>query len=68
MKEVNPLAVGIVHSPQALAAFKVIATSLGFALLYALRKQKRGQEVTWWMCLVCVLVTFRWVIFDSMNA
>jgi len=68
MREVNPLAAGFIDSPMALAAFKVTATALGFALLYALRTKPRGQEVTWWMCLVCVLVTFRWVMFDSMNA
>lgn len=67
MREVNPLAAGIIDSPMALAVFKVLATSLGFGLLYVLRTQKRGQEVTWWMCLVCVLVTFRWVMFDSMT-
>ena len=66
MREVNPMAAGLIDSPMALAVFKVVATSLGFGLLYALRTQKRGQEVTWWMCLVCVLVTFRWVLFDSM--
>lgn len=66
MREVNPMAAGMIDSPLTLAVFKVIATSLGFGLLYALRTHKRGQEVTWWMCLVCVLVTFRWVLFDSM--
>lgn len=68
MREVNPLAAGLIDSPMSLAVFKITATSLGFALLYVLRTQRRGQEVTWWMCLVCVLVTFRWVMFDSMNA
>ncbi len=67
MKEINPLAAGLIHTPMSLAAFKVTATGLGCGLLYVYRERRRVQEATWWMCLVCVLVTFRWVMFDSMT-
>ena len=68
MKEINPLAAGLIHTPTSLAFFKVTATAIGCGLLYAFRDRRRVQEATWWMCLVCVLVTFRWVMFDSMTA
>jgi len=67
MTEVNPLAASFIHSPSSLALFKVTATAIGCGVLYAFRERRRVQEVTWWMCLVCVLVTFRWVMFDSMT-
>ncbi|MEZ6132868.1 MAG: DUF5658 family protein [Planctomycetaceae bacterium] len=68
MKELNPVAAGFIDSPFKLAAFKVSATLLGCGILYAIRSRKNGQAAVWWMCLVCVLVTFRWVMFDSMTA
>jgi len=68
MKELNPLAASFMDSPTKLALFKVTATLLGCGILYAIRSRKNGQTAVWWMCLVCVLVTFRWVMFDSMTA
>ena len=65
MKEVNPLAATYLDSPVQLVAFKVTATGLGCGILYAWRRRKQVQDATWWMCLVCVLLTFRWVVFDS---
>ena len=67
MKEINPLAAGLIQTPTSLALFKVTATAIGCGLLYSFRDRRRVQEATWWMCLVCVLVTFRWVMFDSMT-
>jgi hypothetical protein len=66
MREVNPVAGMYMNSPQQLAVFKVIATLIGFSILYIWRQRPVMQQATWWMCLVCVLVTFRWVIFNSM--
>lgn len=65
MKEVNPLAEKLVDTPLQLAIFKTFATAVGFGIFYTWRKRRQIQVATWWMCLVCVLVTFRWVIFDS---
>ncbi|NQV25075.1 MAG: hypothetical protein HQ518_11985 [Rhodopirellula sp.] len=65
MREVNPLAAGFIQSPLQLVALKVIATGLGCGILYAWRQRQQIQDATWWMCLVCVLLTFRWVVFDS---
>ena len=66
MKEVNPVAAQFIHSPSQLALFKVFATIVGFTILYAWRQRQQIQQATWWMCLVSVLLTFRWVVFDSM--
>lgn len=65
MREINPLAAGLIKTPVQLVAFKVVATGIGFAILYAWRRRSQIQQATWWMCLVCVLLTFRWVVFDS---
>lgn len=66
MREVNPLAAGFVRSPEQLAVFKVAATVTGLGILYVWRQRQQIQLATWWMCLVCVLLTFRWVVFDSL--
>lgn len=65
MKEVNPVAEKLVSSPLQLAIFKTFATGIGFGIFYLWRQRRQIQVATWWMCLVCVLVTFRWIIFDS---
>jgi len=65
MKEVNPLAEQLITSPLQLAVLKTFATGVGLAIFFLWRRRKQIQVATWWMCLVCVLVTFRWVIFDS---
>ena len=66
MTELNPLAAGIVNSPEKLAGFKVIATLLACGILYFWRHRRQIQQATWWMCLVCVLLTFRGVVVDSL--
>lgn len=65
MREVNPLAAGYIQSPLQLIVLKVFATGLGCGILYVWRQRRQVQNATWWMCLVCVLLTFRWVVFDS---
>jgi hypothetical protein len=66
IKEVNPLAARYLDSPAELALFKVLASLVGFGILFIWRKRYQIQQATWWICLFCVLVTFRWVVFDSM--
>jgi hypothetical protein len=65
MREVNPFAAGFIQSPLQLVMLKVCATGLGCGILYIWRQKPQIQDATWWMCLVCVLLTFRWVVFDS---
>jgi len=66
MRELNPIAAQFIDSPMKLALFKAAATAVGFSILYGWRHRGQIQHATWWMCLVCVLLTFRWVMFDSM--
>lgn len=68
MRELNPLASGVVHSPAALVALKATATAVGCGILYAFRGRRQMQHAAWWLCLVCVLLTFRWIVFDSIMA
>lgn len=67
MTELNPLGSRFIHSPVTLAVFKVLATGLGCGILYSWRHRQQMQQATWWMCLVCILLTFRWVVVDSLG-
>ncbi|MEZ5944676.1 MAG: DUF5658 family protein [Planctomycetaceae bacterium] len=67
MAEVNPVARGMVSDPWSLALFKVAAMGIALVILYFWRHRRQIQQATWWTCLVCVLLMFRWVIFDSMS-
>jgi Domain of unknown function (DUF5658) len=66
MLEMNPLADPLMKSPAALAAFKLSATLTGATILVGLRRNRRAQVASWWLCLVCSLLTFRWVAFHSL--
>ncbi|MCA9193449.1 MAG: hypothetical protein KDB03_16870 [Planctomycetales bacterium] len=65
MTEMNPIAAQFVGTPSGLALFKLTATGTACLALYWKREHPRIQLATWWMCLVCVLLTFRWIVVDS---
>jgi Domain of unknown function (DUF5658) len=66
MREMNPIGSRLVDSPELLIGFKLAATGVGCGLLYALRRHGRAQLASWWLCLVCTVLTFRWLMFNSM--
>lgn len=66
MRELNPIGDRLISDPQALIGFKLAATVVGCGLLYAMRKHGRAQIASWWLCLVCTVLTFRWLMFNSM--
>lgn len=68
MHEVNPLAAGLIHSASGLAVLKVAALAVSFTIFYVLRDRRVVQQAAWWMCLVSVLLTFRWIVVDSLVA
>ena len=66
MSELNPIGSRLISDPEQLVIFKVLATLVGCGLLFALRRHRSAQQACWWMCLTCVVLTFRWVMFNSM--
>lgn len=66
MKELNPLASNLIHDPNQLIVFKAITTVAGTGILLGLRQYRTAQTASWWMCLVCTVLTFRWLTFNSM--
>ena len=66
MRELNPIGSNLINDPEALILFKLFATFLGGGLLVALRHHSRARLAAWWLCLVCTILTFRWVMFNSM--
>lgn len=67
MREVNPLGSRLIDNPMYLVAFKVTATLIGCGVLYAMRHHQRARKAAWWMCLVMTVLTFRWLVFNSMH-
>lgn len=67
MREMNPLGSQLIENPVWLVAFKVTATLIGCGVLYAMRHHHRARKAAWWMCLVMTVLTFRWLVFNSMH-
>ena len=64
--ELNPLGSQLMGSPWLLIAFKM-ATLLGAsAILVSLRRYRGAQIASWWLCLVCTVLAFRWLTYNSM--
>ena len=68
MKELNPLGAALIDEPLALIALKTTATLLAVGLLFGLRQHRVAQQGAWWACLICTLLTVRWLTFNSMFA
>ena len=65
MQELNPFAAHLIDSPFGLAFFKFTLTGVALGILYFWRRRRLIQQAAWWSCLVCVLLTFRWVVLDA---
>lgn len=66
MHELNPLATQFLSSSLALTSFKIGITLSGATILYLCRYHRPAQLASWWLCMVCTLVTVRWVAFTSL--
>lgn len=66
MRELNPLGSQFVNNPWLLGLFKVFVTGGALAILYRYYQRSFAQVAAWWCCLVLVLLTSRWIIFQSM--
>ncbi len=56
----------MIESPALLAVFKLTSLLLACWILLRLRRYHGAQVASWWMCLVCTVLTFRWVTFNSL--
>ncbi|MCS7469295.1 hypothetical protein NZK35_21810 [Stieleria sp. ICT_E10.1] len=63
--EMNPLGNQILLNGDSLTAFKVISVLVSLTVLFFLRQYKGAQHASWWGCLICTLVAFRWIVLDS---
>jgi hypothetical protein len=66
MRELNPLGSRLISDPGTLVAFKALATGLAAAILVGLRHRRLAQLSSFWLCLVCMLVACRWLVFKTM--
>lgn len=64
--EINPLGSELVKSPLALASFKVATLVVSCSILASLRRYRGAQVASWWLCLVCTLLAFRWATYNSL--
>jgi hypothetical protein len=64
--ELNPLGSRLVTNPILLTAFKMTTLLGACAILVALRRYRGAQVAAWWMCLICTVLTFRWLTYNSM--
>ena len=66
MREMNPFGSGLIEDPLLLIAFKVGMIGAAIAMLFVLRRHRQAQVGAWWACLICTLLTVRWLTFNSM--
>ena len=64
--EINPLGSELLDSPALLAGFKLTSLLVGCAILLALRRYRGAQVASWWLCLVCTILTFRWATYGTL--
>ncbi len=64
--EMNPLGSELVENPALLTMFKLTTLLMACGILYALRRYHGAQVASWWMCLLCTVLTFRWLTYNSM--
>ncbi|QEF97462.1 EF hand [Stieleria maiorica] len=63
--ELNPVGSELLGD-YSIAIFKLLTLALTVTLFLRLRHFRGAQIGSWWMCLVCTLVTWRWLVSESM--
>ena len=66
MRELNPFGSNFINDPNMLVIFKMGIIALAVGLLFALRQYRHAQVGAWWACLICTLLTARWLTLNSM--
>jgi hypothetical protein len=65
-RELNPLGNMLLQSTLVLIAFKALMTTMSAMILLKLRTFRGAQMASWWLCMLCTVLTFRWAAFASM--
>jgi hypothetical protein len=63
--ELNPLSDRLLGDSFHFVLFKVTTLSVACLILVMIRKHRLAQMASWWLCLVCTVLTFRWLTFNS---
>jgi hypothetical protein len=66
MRELSPFGSRMIENPTTLIAIKIAGACLAVGLVFALRKYPRTQVVAWWLCLMGMMLTVRWLVLNSM--
>ncbi len=64
--ELNPLSSRLGDKPVLLAALKTASLLISCLILVMLRRYRGAQVASWWLCLVCTILAFRWLTYSSM--
>ncbi|MHB8866168.1 MAG: hypothetical protein ACYC6N_27610 [Pirellulaceae bacterium] len=64
-RELNPLGSHLLADGVSPTVFKLTAVAVSVVLLLGMRRFRGAQTASWWLCLICTLVTFRWLMLDS---
>ena len=68
MRETNPIGASLTDNPMMLASFKIVLTLFAITIIGKLWQHRAAQLAAWWSCLILMLLTVRWLAFDSMLA
>jgi len=64
-RELNPVGGLFLTDGASPVAFKVATVATSVLLLFSLRRFRGAQIASWWMCFVCTLLAFRWLLLSS---
>jgi hypothetical protein len=64
--ELNPLGGKLLENPVLLVAFKGTGLLIACGILIMLRRYRGAQLASWWLCLLCTFLTFRWLTYNSL--
>lgn len=66
--ELNPLAQSLSATPVSLISIKMVTMLICCGILIGIRNYKAGHIASWWGCLLCTILTFRWATVNSILA
>lgn len=64
--ELNPLCGSMLNNLVCLSIFKITLFLTACITLVSLRRYHGAQLASWWLCLICTIVAFRWLTYNSL--